>query len=95
LIPFDGVTDKLQDPTYDKQSERPPPVEKEEWQRNENHRDADAVREPVQWMLVLGSVVSQEAVIFHMSSSIFHSYILSKGSLVARMVRNGQMADST
>ena len=57
LISFDGVSNKLQYPTDDKQPECPPPVEKEERQRDDNHRYADAVRKPVQRVLVFGFIV--------------------------------------
>ncbi len=54
------MADKLKHPTDYEKPERPTPVEKEEWQRNDNHRDADAVRQLVERMLVLGFVVFDE-----------------------------------
>jgi hypothetical protein len=60
LVTFDCVTDELEYPTDDEQPERPLPVEKEERQRYDDHRYADAVREPVERMLVFGFVVSQK-----------------------------------
>ena len=43
LIPLDGMSDKLEYPTGNKQSERPAPVEKEQRQRHDDHRYPDAV----------------------------------------------------
>lgn len=43
LISFDGVSDKLQYPTGDEESQRPAPVEKEQRQRHDDHRYSDAV----------------------------------------------------
>jgi hypothetical protein len=62
LISFDRVSDKLQDPADAmNNSQRPAPVEKEERQRDDNQRYPDAVREPVQRMLMLGFVVSEKS----------------------------------
>jgi hypothetical protein len=55
------MTDELEDPTNQKQPQRPAPLEKEQWQRNHNHRNADAVSQFVQAMLMLGFVVFNEA----------------------------------
>lgn len=60
LITFDRMTHELQNPTDDEHRQRPAPVEEEQWQRQDDHRDADAVREPVHRMLVLGFVIGQE-----------------------------------
>ena len=57
LISLDRVSHELQDPTGDEQQQRPTPVEEEERQRDDNHRYPDAVREPVQRVLVLRFVV--------------------------------------
>lgn len=57
LVTFDRMTDKLQDPTDDKKRQRPAPVEKEQWERKHDHRNADAVRQFVQRMSMLGFVV--------------------------------------
>ena len=60
LIAFDSVSDELQYPARDEQPQRPTPVEKEERQRDDDERNADAVRQTVQRMLVFGFVVSEE-----------------------------------
>src|SRR5688572_8029000 len=60
LISLDGVSDKLKNPADDKQRKRPAPVEEKERQRNDDHRNSDAVCQPVHRMLVFGFVVSQE-----------------------------------
>jgi len=54
------VSNKLEYPTDNEESERPAPVEKEQRQRDDNHRYADAVREPVQRVLMLGFVVGEK-----------------------------------
>ena len=54
------MSNELKDPAGNKQQQRPTPVQKEERQRDDNHRDADAVRQPVQRMLVLGFVISEK-----------------------------------
>lgn len=58
LISLDRVSHKLKDPTDDEQQERPAPVEKEQRQRDDDHRYPDAVREPVQRVLMLRFVIS-------------------------------------
>ncbi len=55
-ISFNGVTDKLQDPTNNKQPERPAPLEKEQRPRDRDHRNPDRMAKPVQRMLMLGLV---------------------------------------
>ena len=58
LISLYRVSHKLQDPAGDEQQERPAPVEKEQRQRDDNYRYPDAVREPVQRVLMPRFVVS-------------------------------------
>ena len=58
LISFDRVSYKLQYPANDEQQQRPAPVEKEQRQGEDNHRYPDAVREPVQRVLMLRFVIS-------------------------------------
>ena len=60
LVSLDRVSNELQNPAGDKQHEGPAPVKKEERQRDDDHRNADAVGETVQRMLVFGFVVSEE-----------------------------------
>ncbi len=60
LISFDRVSHELQNPADDEHPQRPPPVEKEEWQRYDDHRYADTMSKTVQRVLVLGFVVSEE-----------------------------------
>ena len=57
LISLDRVSHELQDPTGDEQQQRPAPVEKEQRQRDDNHRYPDTVRNPVQRVLMLRFVV--------------------------------------
>jgi hypothetical protein len=66
LIPFDRMADKLKNPTNNKQQKRPAPVEEEERQGDNNHRNADAVRQPVQRMLMFRFVIC-EKILRHMS----------------------------
>ena len=54
------MTDKLENPANNKQQQRPAPVEEEERQRDDNHRNADAVRQPVHRVPMLGFVVSEK-----------------------------------
>lgn len=56
------MADKLKNPSGNKQQQSPAPIEEEEWQRDDNHRNAEAVRQAVQRMPVLGFVVSQKIV---------------------------------
>lgn len=56
-ISLDGVANELKNPTNDKQGERPTPVKDKQRQRNHNHGNADAVRQLVQRMLMLGFIV--------------------------------------
>jgi hypothetical protein len=51
------MSDKLQHPAKNKENERPTPVEEKQWQRDNNHRYADAVRQLVKRMLMFGFVV--------------------------------------
>lgn len=61
LIAFNRVAEELEPPADAKQRERPVPLdEEEERQANDDHRDADAVREPVQRMLMLLLVILHE-----------------------------------
>lgn len=61
LIALNRVADELENPADDKERERPLPLdEEEERQGQDDHRDADAVREPVQRMLMLLFVILHE-----------------------------------
>ena len=55
-ISFNGVTDKLKEPTDHKQRERPAPLKKEQRPRNRDHRNPDRVTKPVQRMPMLGFI---------------------------------------
>ena len=56
LITFDRMTDELKDPADDEQRQSPAPTEEDKRQRDDDHRNADAVRQPVQRVLMLGFV---------------------------------------
>jgi hypothetical protein len=60
LVPFNCVTDELQRPAADEKRERDAPIEKEEWPRNRNHRNAKRMTELIQRVLMFGFVVSDE-----------------------------------
>jgi hypothetical protein len=60
LIAFDGMTYKLKYPTNYKKSESPPPAKEEQRQGYYDHRDANAMLQLVQGMLVLGFVALHE-----------------------------------
>jgi hypothetical protein len=66
LISFDGMPDELQHPAADEKRERDPPVEKEQWPRNRNHRNAKRMTEFVQRVPVLGFVIFDKG--FHETS---------------------------
>ena len=57
LIPFDGVTDKLKDPTENEKRQCPTPIKEEQRQRDGNHRNADDVTEFVHRMSMLRFVI--------------------------------------
>src|SRR5215204_3660892 len=59
-VALDGVPDELEDPPHDEQPQRPAPVPEEERQAQDNHRDADGMRQLVQRVLVLRLVVFDE-----------------------------------
>jgi hypothetical protein len=54
------MANELKNPTNHKQRERPMPAKKEQRQRDHNQGDANAVRQLIQRMLVLGFVVFDE-----------------------------------
>ena len=54
------MPDKLQNPSDNEYTQRPAPVEQKERQRQNDHWNADTVRQPVQWVLMFGFVVSYE-----------------------------------
>ena len=60
LITLNQVAYELENPADDEQRERPPPVKEEDREAQDNHRDADAVRQPVQRMLMLLLVTLHE-----------------------------------
>ncbi len=55
-ISFNGVTDKLKEPTDHKQRERPAPPKKEQRPRDRDHRNPNHVAERVHRILMLGFV---------------------------------------
>lgn len=54
------MANELKSPANDKHEQRPAPVEKEQRQRNYNHRYADAVRQLIERMLMLSFVIFDE-----------------------------------
>jgi hypothetical protein len=60
LIALNRVAEELKGPADNEQTERPAPAKKEQGQRDHNQRNADAVRQLVQPMLVPGFVVFDE-----------------------------------
>lgn len=62
-LAFEGVADKLENPSYDEESERPPPEtmgeesSDEDAKRNNDGRNAERVAEAVDPMLVAGRVL--------------------------------------
>ena len=57
LIAFDCVSHELQNPADNKQQQSPAPVEEEQRQRKHYERNANAVRQSIQRMLMLRFVV--------------------------------------
>ena len=55
-ISFNGVTDKLKNPTGNKLGQRPAPLEKDQRPRDRDHRNPDRMTEPAQGMPMLGFV---------------------------------------
>ncbi len=51
------MPEKLKRPANQEQTERPPPIEEEERQRNDNQRNANTVRQFIERMPVLSFVV--------------------------------------
>jgi hypothetical protein len=60
LVPLDHVAEKLKCPADNEQCKRPAPVEEKQRQRNDDQWNANAVREFVQRMAVLGFVIVYE-----------------------------------
>jgi len=64
------VTNKLKNPPNNEKTQSPAPTKNEERQRQNNHRDADTVRQPIQRMLMFGFVVIKETLL-HVSLGLW------------------------
>ncbi|HEY5444907.1 MAG TPA: hypothetical protein VIJ87_10635, partial [Pyrinomonadaceae bacterium] len=63
LVSFNRVTNKLKHPPNNEKTQSPAPTKNEERQRQNNHRDTDTVRQPIQRMLMFGFVVTKEVLL--------------------------------
>ena len=70
LVSFNRVTNKLKNPPNNEETQSPAPTKKEERQRQNNHRDADTVCQPIQRVLMLGFVVTKK-VLLHVSLGLW------------------------